>query len=347
MKKERSSPLRKTRVPAGMRMVLLSILLVALVPFAFPRFPSIPADVHAQAPGGGGSGSGGRPGTGDGPGTGGGPGARGAGQQERSETIAIAGEEERILTTTVAGRLRPIVSVPHTATANGVVTAIHVRTGDPVVPDTPLFTIERDEALGSFAPVVVRARVAGVVSEVPIRLFNEVRGGDIGAVVIDPRRLSLEAFMTDKDIDQVVSGMAVEARTDRGELLSGRLVARSPEADYRTGLYRLYFEFAPTGTGTGMAGRFVTVDLPVIRLTGVFVAQDLPVRRYGRYFLWVVSDDNTLRLQEVTLGMIVDDEVRITTGLRPGVRYLRETTGRERQGMIAPGLDGPERDRES
>jgi multidrug efflux pump subunit AcrA (membrane-fusion protein) len=329
-------------------------LLVTLLLIALPALLPETAVVHGQAPGG--SGPGGRPGGGSG------PGARATDHRELPETIAVATEEHRTLTTTVAGRLRPVVSVPHTATVNGVVTAIHVRIGETVAPDSPLYTIERDETLGSFAPVIVRARVAGVVSELPVRLFNEVRGGDPGAVVIDPRRLSLETFITDKDIDRVEPGMVVEARTARGEVLPGRLVARSPEADYRTGLYRLFFEFAPpdagqtragqsgagqTTAGQSGAGQFVTVDLPVVSLSGVFVAQDLPVRRYGQYYLWVVTDRNTLRLQQVTPGMVVEDEVRITSGLTPGMRYLRETTGREREGMTAPGLDEPETDQES
>lgn len=248
----------------------------------------------------------------------------------------IATRGERVLSITVAGRLRPALSVPHAATANGLVTAIHVRVGDRVPAGVPLYTIERDEAAGSFAPVVVRSRVAGIVSELPARLWNEIRTSETGAVIIDPGRLLLDTYITDKDVDRVQAGMTVEAETGAGSAIPGRLVARSPEPDYDTGLFRLHFEFLP-GPGENLAGRFATVSLPVIRLEGIFVPQNLPVRRYGQYYLWVVTEEDTLRLQRIRLGTTVDEEVMVTGGLTAGTRYLRNPTGREREGMAAPG----------
>ncbi len=300
------------------------------------RFPGVVAiaaillvaPLAAQTPGGG-------PGGGAGGGRGGGPGAAGS-FQERESPLLEATISERVLNATVAGRLRPAVSVPHASTTNGIVTTVHVQVGDRVTSGTPLYTIERDETAGSYAPVVVRSRVAGLVSELSVRLWNEVRSGEVGVVIIDPDRLILETHITDKDADRVIPGMAVEAVTAGGAVVSGRLLARSPEPDYGTGLFRLRFEFTPD-TGENLSGRFVTVDLPVVRLEGVFVAQDLLVRRYGQYYLWVVTPENTLRLQQLSLGTTVDDEILVTAGLTPGMRYLRSPTGREREGMPAPG----------
>ncbi|TVR70541.1 MAG: HlyD family efflux transporter periplasmic adaptor subunit [Spirochaetaceae bacterium] len=282
------------------------------------------------------------PGGGPGGGAGGGPGGARASRDNGEAPYLVASRSERVLNTTVAGRLRPALSVPHAATVNGFVTAIHVQVGDHVPVGAPLYTIERDETLGSYAPVVMRSRVAGVVSELPVRLWNEVRSGDTGAVIIDPGRLLLETYITDKDADQVEAGMAVEAVTATGRVVPGRLLARSPEPDYQTGLFRLRFEFTPD-TGENLAGRFVTVDLPVVRLEGIFVAQDLLVRRYGQYYLWVITAQDTLRLQQVSLGTTVEEEILVTSGLTPGMRYLRNPTGREREGMPAPGSDAPAR----
>lgn len=259
-------------------------------------------------------------------------------EQTPSAVVATASVQERILNVTTGGRLRPALSVPHAATANGIVTEIHVQIGDQITANTPLFTIERDEAVGSYAPVVVRARVPGVVSQLAVRLWHEVRAGEAGAVIIDPNRLILDTYISDKDITRVTPGMVVEAVTAEGHSIPGTLVARSPEPDYQTGLYRLRFEFTPT-LSEYLPGRFVTVDLPVVRLEGVFVPQDVLVRRYGQYYIWVATEKNTLRLQQLSLGVSVAEEILVTSGLQPGIRYLRNPTGREREGMPVPDLE--------
>ncbi|MBN2050033.1 MAG: HlyD family efflux transporter periplasmic adaptor subunit [Spirochaetales bacterium] len=280
-------------------------------------------------------------GPGSGPPGGGSRGAQNAGAA--FDTVATAVPEEKNIYTTVAGRLRPALTVSHPSPVAGTVSAVHVRLGQEVVKNEPLFTVVRDESAGSFAPVVVRSRIDGIVSSVSARLYNEIRSAEVGLEVIDPSLLMLRTYLSDKDAPSVRVGMKVEAVNSRGMRISGRLVSLSPEPDYQTGLFYLDFEFRdPSSMGGNSSapnwlGQFVRVDLPVETVRGIFVSQNLLVRRYGQYYLWTVTEEKTLRLQRIQTGITIDETVLIQTGLQEGDNYLRVITGRETEGMPVPG----------
>jgi multidrug efflux pump subunit AcrA (membrane-fusion protein) len=95
-------------------------------------------------------------------------------------------------------------------------------------------------------------------------------------------------------------------------------------------LFELTFRF-PDSQRVSI-GEFVLIDLPVERLRGLFVPRDAVVRRYGKYFLWIVNGSQNLEAREVRPGQVFGDLVAIGEGLNPGERYLQVLTGREREG---------------
>lgn len=254
---------------------------------------------------------------------------------ERDTNIAIASIQEKQVRSSVAGRLKPLHAIVHTAPSTGTITGIHVVVGQKVHKGSPLFTIARDSSTGTYAPVIIRARIDGIVSTLNASLYNEIRSGDAGATVIDSSHLQLEAFLSDKDVHALTPGMLVEAADSRGQKVFGRLVSISPEPDYQTGLYQLHFEFTldQQEQSQRWTGQFVRVDIPVETVSGIFIPQDLLVRRYGQYYLWVVTDDNTLQLQRIQTGISIDDSILVSSGIREGARYLRQISGRETEGM--------------
>ena len=131
-------------------------------------------------------------------------------------------------------------------------------------------------------------------------------------------------------IGDTVTGKAVG-----GESLSGKLVARSPEPDYRTGLYTLTFRFP--NVASAYLGQFVAIELPVGATSGIFIPQSVLVRRYGRYFVWTVTPENTLRTIPVTPGPVFGSVVLIKEGLDEGDSFLTRVSGREREGDPVPG----------
>ena len=250
---------------------------------------------------------------------------------QREAPVAIAEESEQYHSISVGGRLQPRTKVDHLAPSAGYVVTVRVQEGDRVERGAALFSIRRrDDVANVYKPLVVEARVSGWVSEVFVQVQDEVQASDRAVVIVGKQGYLLEASVSDKDAFKVDVGQQVTARTSGGERITGVLHYRSQEPDYGTGLFSLTFHF-PNSQQTHI-GEFVLVDLPVDRTRGLFVRRELVVRRYGRYFLWIVTADQTLEAREVVLGGAYGDLVQIREGLAAGERYLTRLTGREREG---------------
>ena len=261
-----------------------------------------------------------------------GPGA-GSGQAEGADRspIAIAQVSQQSHTITVGGRLEPQSRIVHKTSSSGYIQSVRVREGQIVQAGEELLSIKRkDDVMDLYKPVPVTARITGRVSEVLVQVEAEVNAGEPAVVVLGTEGYVLEANVSDKDAFRIDIGQQVSGLTAGGTTISGVLLSRSQEPDYSTGLFELTFQF-PDSQRVGV-GEFVLIDLPVDRVRGLFVPRDVVVRRYGKFFLWIVNESQALEAREVTLGPVFGDLVLIKDGLQPGERYLRRLTGREREG---------------
>lgn len=261
-----------------------------------------------------------------------GPGA-GSGQDEGADRspIAIAQVSQQSHTITVGGRLEPQSRIVHKTSSSGYIQSVRVREGQLVQAGEELLSIKRkDDVMDLYKPVPVTARITGRVSEVLVQVEAEVNAGEPAVVVLGTEGFVLEANVSDKDAFRIDIGQQVSGLTAGGTTISGVLLSRSQEPDYSTGLFELTFQF-PDSQRVGV-GEFVLIDLPVDRVRGLFVPRDVVVRRYGKFFLWIVNESQALEAREVTLGPVFGDLVLIKDGLQPGERYLRRLTGREREG---------------
>lgn len=307
-------------------------------PAAFFAFLLCALSIAAQAPlpGGGAQapGQGPVPSGGSRPGSPGqaapGPGQGGAG---RGGIVAAAREETRATFASAAGRLEPARRAAHSLSVGGFVEAVHVRVGERVREGQALLTVVRDAPGDAYRPVVVLARIGGVVAELPLQPGAEARAGSNAATVIDDSSFIIRASLSDRDAQRAaaLAGPSLAARGADGERLSARLESVSAEPDYATGLFSALIRVpAQAGARLGMA---VFVELPVASLRGVFIRRELVVRRFGRTLIWTVDAGDTLRLLPVTLGRAFGDEFIVSSGLVPGTRYLSRLSGKEAEGM--------------
>jgi multidrug efflux pump subunit AcrA (membrane-fusion protein) len=259
----------------------------------------------------------------------GGPGG-GPGSAMRVQ-VAQAAVSEQVFTTTVGGRLQPANTVMHLASVNGIVAAVNVREGQRVGVGARLFSIERADVSGTYVPAVVTARIAGIVSEVQVQPGHEVKTGAAGVTIIDTNGFSLTASVSDKDAFRIQTGGEITGKTVGGPTLVGTLLWRSAEPDYATGLYSLVFQFP--SSPAAYLGQFVAIDIPVARARGIFVPQSVLVRRYGRYYVWTVSEASTLKSRPVETGARYGDYVLIEKGLEIGDRYLTRLSRNEREDL--------------
>jgi len=214
-----------------------------------------------------------------------------------------------------------------------------VREGQLVEAGQELLSVKRkDDVMELYKPVPLTARISGRVSEVLVQPEAEVGTGDPAVVILGTQSYVLQANVSDKDAFRIDVGQQVTGRTTEGTAIRGVLRTRSQEPDYSTGLFELTFQF-PDSQRVAI-GEFVLIDLPIDRVRGLFVLRDVVVRRYGKYFLWIVNESQVLEAREVALGAVFGDLVLIREGLKPGERYLVRLTGREREGAPAPGVPG-------
>lgn len=258
----------------------------------------------------------------------------GAGASGRVATVELG---ERSHTISVAGRLEPRSRIVHRIPAAGYVLLIAVREGQRVSEGEELLRVRRsDDVLEIYQPVPLLARVSGRVASIAVDVESEVTSGAEAVTIIGTDGFRLAAWVSDKDAFRVGLGQSVSAVTTEGERVAGVLETRSQEPDYETGLFELIFRF-PSAPEIRI-GEFLMIELPVDLVEGVFVPRDALVRRYGAYYIWVVTEDDTLEAREVSVGDTFGEEVYLPEGVVAGERYLPAPSGREREGAAAGGV---------
>jgi len=264
---------------------------------------------------------------------GGGPRPRGPGQQLQAvETVSVT---EQFHTISLGGRLEPKTRIIHQIPSDGLIESIAVKEGQMVSPEDSLLSIKRkDDVLDLYKPAVLISRITGLVSEIPVQLNDEVRAGQEGVVIIGTDGYILKAQVSDKDAFRIQIGQKISARTLSERTITGTLLSRAQEPDYGTGLFELTFAF-PWMRDIHF-GEFLLVDLPIDRTRGFFIPRESLVRRYGKYFVWAVTPEETLNAREVIPGETFGDLIEIREGLAEGDKYLTAVTGREKEGMPAP-----------
>jgi multidrug efflux pump subunit AcrA (membrane-fusion protein) len=213
------------------------------------------------------------------------------------------------------------------------VDTIHVKVGDRVAEGQALVTLSRDAPGEVFRPLVLASRITGRVSEIHLNEGAEVRSGAVAVTVMDDSEYRLVAALSDKDAFRVAAmgRAAVLARSADGISLRGSLAGVAAEPDYSTGLFNATLRFpAQAGARIGMV---LFMDLPVEEVRGLFVKQDLIVRRFGRSIMWIIDENDKLKQVQVSTGKPYGDEILVTAGLPPGTRYLNRLNSGEREGL--------------
>lgn len=258
------------------------------------------------------------------------PPVAGATQPPVDVRVREAERETVVSTIEYAGRLRPQRTVTHRADITGVLERLEVGAGDVVEPDQALATLRRRSGSSEFRPVAVRARIAGVITEVLASEGDELREGDELLRVADTSRLVAEVFLSDKDVDAVSRGDHVTARdTQRGHEFSAVVSRAGLMPDYRTGLFPV--EIAVNPDPRSFIGQFLRFEFETGARSGVWVEREHLVLRRGAYHLFVLEGDE-VALRRVTLGEEHGDKVMIEDGVSEGERFVVWSRGRLQDG---------------
>ena len=192
----------------------------------------------------------------------------------------------------------------------------------------------------------VRAPVAGRVGRLDITVGNLVAAGP-GAPVLTTL-VSVNPMYASFDADEHVvlralhdggRDIPVEAETvtNGGRLLHGRLQLIDNQVNTRSGTVRVRAVF-DNKDGSLIPGQFVKLRMGHTKTeTAVLVSERAVGTDQNKRFVMVVGDDNKAAYREVTLGVTVNGQRIVTSGLKAGERIIVNGLQRVRPGtLVAP-----------
>ncbi|MBV9348573.1 MAG: efflux RND transporter periplasmic adaptor subunit [Pseudolabrys sp.] len=163
---------------------------------------------------------------------------------------------------------------------------------------------------------------------------NVVRASDTSGIVVitQLKPISVLFNLPQQDLDRINKAFAkeplrVEAlRSDTDAVIDrGTLQVVDNQVDQSTGTVRLKAEF-PNGELQLWPGQFVNVRLLIETLKDVVVVPTGAVQRGPNgTFVYVVRDDNTAAMRQVTVGQQDETQAVVTRGVEPAERVV--TTG--------------------
>jgi membrane fusion protein, multidrug efflux system len=116
-------------------------------------------------------------------------------------------------------------------------------------------------------------------------------------------------------------------------LASGFLLTLDNQIDQSTGTVRVKLQFANTDNKL-FPNQFVNAKLLVDTKHGVVLGPGAGIQRGPKgTFVYVVKQDDTIEMREVTIGATEGDQVEFTKGLNPGEQVVTEGADKLRQGM--------------
>ncbi len=192
----------------------------------------------------------------------------------------------------------------------------------------------KQAAQAQLSYTVIKAPFDGIVTEKRIEVGELAAPGQPMLKIEDPKRARLEATVAEGDLRSVTLGGKVPIVIDAlGEQpLTGTVAQVLPSGDPATHTFLVKVDLPSTpGLRTGMFGRMqlgkgssqtLAISKPGIiergQLTGVFV----------------VGQDNIMRLRWVKVGRTRGTSVEILSGLNPGERVLADATQGQDGGRV-------------
>ncbi len=188
----------------------------------------------------------------------------------------------------------------------------------------------------------VLAPITGRAGLRQIDAGNMIRSGDSNGLVIltqmDP--IGLVCSIPQERVAAVrkrlagADAVSVEAvdKTMNTTLGKGRLLTTDNQIDIASGTLKLKAEL-PNPDGALFPNQFVITKLLVDKIPGATVAPATAVQRGAKgAYCYVLNDDSTVSLRNITTGAMHGDRTLIKEGLKPGEKVVTQGVDRLREG---------------
>ncbi len=247
--------------------------------------------------------------------------------QNTSNTVSVNTtfvEETTVYSTALYGaRVEPITVTEVPVPFAGTILDIYVEEGSSVSVNAPLYSIERtvQGSIQYYEPLIVRALSAGIVSDITIREREEVRDATVSMTVADISSLKAVLSVSDKDIRTITLGQECTIQNIDGTNAIINKINVLPNS--QTGLFSVEVMFG--NNYDVFAGMFVTIEIPINPVHGTFIPSAAIVSRYGKKFVWEVTQDNKANMREIEVINIRED-MTLVGGLQGRVQIATTNT---------------------
>ncbi|MBI5576019.1 MAG: efflux RND transporter periplasmic adaptor subunit [Deltaproteobacteria bacterium] len=176
-----------------------------------------------------------------------------------------------------------------------------------------------------FAGVIVEKRAdAGSMATPGVPLF----------ILEDPRRHRIEAAVSESHLPLLKAGSPVRVTLDADpeREIPAAVTEVVPAIDPATRTFLVKVDLPPGSVRSGQSGR---VRYAAGKGSGIAVPKQAVVRSGGSDWVFVLSNDNVVRLSPVTLGAPEGDRVEVLSGLSAGARIAVSPVDRLADGVRA------------
>ena len=183
----------------------------------------------------------------------------------------------------------------------------------------------------SLADTVIRAPIAGLVSNRTVQPGEKVSPDFHLLDVVDLRRMEMEAAVPTSDIQRVALGQEVQVRIEGlGTPIVGKVARINPSTQAGSRSIIVYVEI-DNPNGALRVGMFGEAQLTLVKRGGALTVPTSAIQNVGGATLAYAIENGVLVQKPVTLGITGDDgeggAVEITAGLIDGAKIVRNNLG--------------------
>ncbi|MFW6363630.1 MAG: efflux RND transporter periplasmic adaptor subunit [Spirochaeta sp.] len=248
--------------------------------------------------------------------------------EDEEVTTAVAGQilEPQLIRSYIAvsGEIQPVSTVDVFPETAGELIELSVEKGDRVNSGTVIGQVDPSRPGQRFSASPIRAPISGTIIAVTPRVGSQVSPQTTIARIATTSDLEILTMISERYISRITPGRSAEVFLDAfpDELFPARIAQISPVVDRQTRTLEttLRFNRADSRIRPGMFAR-VQIILEE-RPDALVVPQNAVMRRDGNIYVYVIDENNRARRREVTIGIEIDGNAELRSGVAAGEQVI-------------------------
>lgn len=220
----------------------------------------------------------------------------------------------------VNGDVMVKTSVEIYADTNGQLVNLPIELGDTVYRNQIIGSVDPSLPGQNYSVSIVSSTISGTVISLPLQVGDKVSTSIPIATIGDLDDMVIQTYIPEKFISSLVEGLAAEVSFDAypGESFKARITEINPVMDVstRTLSVKLALDQNDPRIRPGMFSSMKLITRE--SLNTLSVPAQAVLSYYGDPSLYVINEHNQAERRLVKTGLITDDRIEITAGLREG-----------------------------